>query len=70
MLDRVTDWLASERAAAILGYVVGAVIGAQAAEGMSLSGWIWSGIAVLCVVQLRLFGMGAPTSDDAATEEA
>lgn len=69
MLDRVTDWLASERAAAFLGYIVGATVGVQAAEGMSLSGWIWSGIAILCVIQLRLFGMTAPV-DEAAAEEA
>lgn len=69
MLDRVTEWLASERAVAFLGYVIGAVVGVRAAEGMGFSEWIWAGIAILGVIQLRLFALeGAPVSE--STEEA
>ena len=67
MVDQLSDLLTSERAAALLGYVVGAVIGVMAAEGMSFDQWVWAGIAVLAVVQLRLLARPETT---AAAEEA
>jgi hypothetical protein len=68
MLDRITEWFASERAAAFLGYVIGATVGVRAAEGMSVSEWIWAGIAILGVIQLRLFALDAPETETSAEE--
>jgi hypothetical protein len=68
MLDRITGWVASERAAAFLGYVIGAVLGVRVSEGgMDVHQWIWAGIAILAVIQLRLFCEPELTE---ATEEA
>lgn len=58
MVERLGGLITGERLTALLGYIVGAVIGTQVAEGgMSVSDWLWSGIALLCVIQLRLLTM-------------
>ena len=68
-MERLADILTGERVVALLGYVVGAVIGVFAAKGqMGFSEWVWAGIAVLAVIQLRL--LAHPDKNAAATEEA
>lgn len=60
-MDRLADILTGERFVALLGYVVGAVIGVFAAKGqMGFSEWLWAGIAILAVIQLRLLAEKAP----------
>lgn len=63
----ITEWFTMERISALLGYVVGAVIGVGAQSGeMTFSQWVWAGIAILCVIQLRL--LSEPTVVAAAEE--
>jgi hypothetical protein len=35
---------------------------------MSVSEWIWAGIAILGVIQLRLFALDAPETETSAEE--
>lgn len=68
-MDRVTDWVASERAVAVLGYIVGALIGARLGQGgLSLHEWTWAGIAILGLIQLRL--LTAEPVEQVSAEEA
>lgn len=67
-MQPITDWFTMERLCALIGYLAGAVIGVGAQSGvMGVSEWIWAGIAILGVIQLRLL---VESTIEGAAEEA
>jgi lipopolysaccharide export LptBFGC system permease protein LptF len=54
MLDATLKFLTPERLSAAFVYIVGSIVGAYAAQGLSPLQWVWAAVSILGAVSIAV----------------